>query len=47
MKFSAIGLDIAKSVFHGYGISEDGEIVKKELRRKQVLDYFANLEGQA
>ncbi len=45
MKFTAIGLDIAKNVFHVYGITEDGEIVKKELRRKGVLDYFANLES--
>ena len=45
MKFTAIGLDIAKNVFHVYGITEDGEIVKKALRRKQVLEYFAQIES--
>jgi transposase len=44
MKFTAIGLDIAKNVFHVYGITEAGEIVKKALRRKQVLEYFAQVE---
>lgn len=45
MKFSAIGLDLAKNVFPVYGITEDGEIVKKVLRRKQVVEYFAQLEA--
>ena len=45
MKFTAMGLDIAKNVFPVYGITEEGEIVKKALRRKQVLEYFANVES--
>lgn len=45
MKITTIGLDIAKSIFHLYAVSKMGRFVnKKQLRRKQVLAYMANLE---
>jgi transposase len=42
MSHSVIGLDIAKSVFHVYAIQTDGKVLKKMLRRQQVLEFFAN-----
>ena len=42
MSHSVIGLDIAKSVFHVYTIQADGKVLKKMLRRQQVLEFFAN-----
>lgn len=46
MKITTIGLDIAKSVFHFYGVNQTGRLVKKkQLKRKQVLVYMANLES--
>ena len=42
MSQSIIGLDIAKCVFHVYTIQSDGKVFKKMLRRKQVLEFFAN-----
>jgi transposase len=42
MSHNVIGLDIAKSVFHLYTIQADGKILKKMLRRQQVLEFFAN-----
>jgi transposase len=45
MNIKTIGLDIAKRIFHLVGVNEAGKIVKKkQLKRKQVLRYFANLE---
>lgn len=35
------GLDIAKTVFHVFTITEEGEIIKKQLSRHQLLTYFA------
>ena len=41
---STIGLDIAKNVFQVHGIDEKGEVVvRRQLRRGQVLKYFAKL----
>lgn len=42
MNINVVGLDIAKNVFHVYTIKADGKILKKVLRRKQVLVFFAN-----
>jgi len=42
MNSSVVGLDIAKNVFHLYTINADGKALKKMLRRKQVLEFFAN-----
>ena len=44
MKISTIGLDIAKNVFQVHGVDEAGEVVvRKQLRRSQVVAYFAKL----
>ena len=44
MKITTIGFDIAKSVFHLYAVNKLGQFVKKEqLKRKQILAYFAKL----
>ena len=45
MKITTIGLDIAKSVFHFYGINQTGRLVKKkQLKRNQLLAFLATLE---
>jgi len=39
-----LGMDVGKMTFHLFGVDEAGlAAVKKKLRRKQVLAYFANL----
>ena len=44
-KSTTIGLDIAKSVFHLYAVNQMGRFKKKkQLKRKQVLAYMANIE---
>jgi len=41
---STIGLDIAKNVFQVHGIDEkDKAVVRRQLRRGQVVKYFAKL----
>ena len=45
MKITTIGLDIAKSVFHLFAVNKMGKLVKKkQLKRRQLLAYMANLE---
>lgn len=45
MKITILGLDIAKSIFHFFGVNAQGKYVKKkQLKRKQVLNYMATLE---
>lgn len=45
MKFSKIGLDLAKTIFHLACLNEHDQLVnKKRLHRAQVLPYFARLE---
>lgn len=44
MEISTIGLDLAKSVLQVHGINDAGEaVVRKALRRSQVLPFFAKL----
>jgi transposase len=44
MEISTIGLDLAKSVFQVHAINDAGEVVvRKALRRAQVLPFFARL----
>jgi transposase len=44
MEISTIGLDLAKSVFQVHAINDAGEVVvRKALRRSQVLPFFARL----
>jgi transposase len=46
MEITTIGLDLAKSVFAVHGIDERGCVsVKRNLRRAQVLPFFARLES--
>ena len=45
MKLTTIGIDLAKSVFQVHGVDErDKAALRKQLKRKDVLAYFANLE---
>lgn len=40
-----VGLDIAKNVFHAYGVDSHGQkAVSRKLRRAQVEAFFAKLE---
>lgn len=44
MKITTIGMDLAKSVFQVHGVDERGKaVLKKQLRRQQVAQFFANL----
>lgn len=44
MQISTIGVDIAKSVFQVHGVDAQGKVVVvRQLRRKQVLEFFAKL----
>ena len=40
-----LGIDLAKNIFHLYGVDEGGKVIlKKRLRRKQLLAFVGNLE---
>lgn len=44
MKITTVGVDLAKNVFQVHGVDEHGKVVlKKQLRRGQVPEFFANL----
>ena len=44
MKLTTIGIDLAKNVFQVHGADEKGKtVMKKQLKRAQVLPFFANL----
>jgi transposase len=44
MKITTIGMDLAKNVFQVHGVDERGNaVLKKQLRRQQVVQFFANL----
>src|SRR5437773_6914356 len=44
MKITTTGIDLAKSVFQVHGVDERGKAaLKKQLKRTQVLPFFANL----
>jgi transposase len=46
MKITTIGIDLAKSVFQVHGADERGKtVLRKQLKRKDVLAYFANLQA--
>lgn len=43
-KIVRVGMDLGKNAFHLFGVDETGTMMlKRKLRRHQVLDYFANL----
>src|SRR5574338_1321002 len=45
MKLKAIGLDLAKTVFQVHGVDpEERPVLRRQLRRSQVLEFFARLE---
>ncbi len=44
MKLTTIGIDLAKNVFQVHGVDERGKaVLKKPLKRHQVLPFFTNL----
>ena len=44
MQITTIGLDLAKNVFQVHGIDATGQVVvRKSLRRSQMLPFFAKL----
>ena len=43
-EIAVVGLDLAKRVFQVHGADRQGRpVLRKRLRRGQVLDFFANL----
>ena len=45
MKMTTIGIDLAKNVFQVHGVEAHGKaVLRKQLKRKDVLSFFANLE---
>ena len=44
MQVTTVGLDLAKTIFHVHGVTEDGEVAfNRPLRRAQVLSFFDRL----
>ena len=44
MKITTVGIDLAKAVLQVHGVDEHGKaVVRRQLKRKDVLRYFANL----
>jgi transposase len=44
MKITTVGIDLAKAVLQVHGVNEHGKaVVRRQLKRKDVLTYFANL----
>jgi len=45
MKITTVGIDLAKKVFQVHGVDERGKsVLRKQLKRKDVLSFFAKLE---
>ena len=45
MKITTVGIDLAKNVFQVHGVDTGGKAaLRKQLRRKQVTTFFAQLE---
>ena len=45
MQITTMGIDLAKAVFQLHAVDGDGKmIVRKRLRRAEVLSFFAGLE---
>lgn len=48
MKLTTIGIDLAKNVLQVHGADDKGKVVvKKQLKRNQVVPFFANLVAVA
>ena len=44
MQVNTIGIDLAKNVFQVHGVDAHGKVVlSRQLRRKQVLEFFGKL----
>jgi transposase len=44
MKITTVGIDLAKNLFQVHGVNDQGKTsLKKQLKRAQVLPFFANL----
>ena len=44
MKITTAGIDLAKNLQQVYGVDERGKaVLKKQLKRSQVLSFFVNL----
>lgn len=44
MKITTIGIDLAKIFFQVHGVDEHGKaLLKKQLKRDQMIPFFANL----
>lgn len=45
MKITTVGIDLAKALFQVHGVDERGKaVLRKQLKRKDVLSFFANFE---
>ena len=45
MKITTIGVDLAKAVFQVHGVDKHGKVgLRKQLKRKDMVSFFANLE---
>ncbi len=45
MNITRVGIDLAKTVFQVHGVDEKGKsVLRKQLKRAQVLEFFANLQ---
>ncbi len=45
MKTTTVGIDLAKNMFQIHAVDERGKVVvKKQLRRNQVIPFFTNLD---
>jgi len=45
MKITTIGIDLAKALFQVHGVDKHGKVgLRKQLKRKDVVSFFANLE---
>ncbi len=42
MNHSVVGLDIAKNIFHCYSLDGEAKVIKKKLKRVELLAFFAN-----
>ena len=43
VEITALGLDLAKNVFQIHGIDVTGRLVRRQLRRSEVIKFFAAL----
>lgn len=47
-EINVIGLDLAKNIFHVYGVNRQGQpVVSRKLRRNQMHSYFRQLPATA